>query len=242
MNGKTGTSKPPWLRLFTDKWLWGSISAEFTLEQQAVFIKLLCLARGGLGDVDVTYPDTLAQKLLVPPEALKSTLKRSKETGRITTEYIRKEKRWVAHFTSWDHYQPEYLQKERKPPAPGKHPKEKTRPATLPPTGEKHAPRSTPLPRTGEGRGGEGIRGEGIGGEGSAPPTVGLDKDGMLPIPKAIPFKDGGDELTAWRAEIKRLMRLIARGEFQDGEKRISAEGVERMKVAFNNRVRDFLS
>lgn len=42
------------------------------------------------------------------------------------------------------------------------------------------------------------------------------------------------------RAEIRRLRRLLDKGAHQDGDRRISEEGLERLRVKFNERVKDF--
>jgi hypothetical protein len=42
------------------------------------------------------------------------------------------------------------------------------------------------------------------------------------------------------RAEIRRLRRLLDKGTHQIGDRRISEEGLERLRVKFNERVKDF--
>lgn len=82
-------------------------------------------------------------------------------------------------------------------------------------------------------------------GEGEASPPVrkcpdkdGTDKDGLLPIPKGLPF-ELRDPLVNERAEIRRLARMIEQGKRQDGPDRISPEGLERRRQGFNQRIKD---
>jgi len=226
--GKTGRKKAPWIRLFTDKWLWGSTSTELTLEQQAVFIRLLCLAMNGLGDVDITYPKTLAAQLVVPFDVLKSTLKRSEETGKIQSIDLPPERRQIARFLKWNHYQPDYLHRESDP------------------SSRSHSSRENEdTPRIG---GGEGAKIRPASAGGSLPSSLISsskegesegEKDGLLPIPEGLPFKVR-DELVERMGEIHRHARMVEGGNRHDGPLWLTDKLLRQEKRSFNNRVKDF--
>jgi len=161
---RPGRRSEPRIWLYTEHWLWGSTSAELTLEEQAVFIKLLCLGITGMGKIDITYQDQLADKLLVPRDVFKTTIEKGIKYEKFAFKnfkrHLRDFKRYLI-ILNWKRYQPEYLH--------GRPEKSTKRPRA-----DKGGKHDAHVAHRGERRGEEGREGEVIEGErsgGGAPST-----------------------------------------------------------------------
>jgi len=66
----------------------------------------------------------------------------------------------------------------------------------------------------------------------------GQDGDGLLPIPRNLPFAEK-DPLTVWRADIREHARLLKKGRTHIGPSRLTKETVDQEIAAFNLRIRD---
>lgn len=94
-----------WIPLWVDKILYGSTNFELTLDQQAVWIKLLCLGAKDNGfiraNVDLAYPTpALAGLLLITEEVLSRTIEKCIEVGK-----IEKFENGTLFIKNWDEYQ-----------------------------------------------------------------------------------------------------------------------------------------
>ena len=101
--------KRSWIKVYCYQTLHGSISYQLTQEEQAVWLKLLCLTglcshEGTISDNDGrAYPHSfIAHELHTSVELLDSTLAKCKEEGRIS------EDEHGIHITNWKAYQSEY--------------------------------------------------------------------------------------------------------------------------------------
>jgi hypothetical protein len=96
-----------WIPLWTDKWLFGSTAVELTLEEQAVWIKLLCLASKDDGWIraneNTPYPlPIMAGLLQCPVNVLEKTIEKC-----IKLDKIEENKNILGIFKikNWEKYQ-----------------------------------------------------------------------------------------------------------------------------------------
>lgn len=94
-----------WIPFWIDKWIFGSLRIEHTLEERAVWIDLLALAAKDNGYIraneETPYPiQQLAGMLIIPEEKLCSAIEKFIETNK-----LEKEKNGTLHVTTWEKYQ-----------------------------------------------------------------------------------------------------------------------------------------
>jgi hypothetical protein len=107
-----GRRKEPRIWLYPEHWLWGSTRSEMTVEERSIFIDLLCLGITGLGKVDITHPEQLANQLCIPLDLLEKTLQKAiqyKKVRILCNKFEKKGGKKYAVFVNWKRYQPEYL-------------------------------------------------------------------------------------------------------------------------------------
>lgn len=98
-----------WVKLYCYELLHGSVSYQLTEAEQAVWIKLLCLAglcghEGIIADHDLRpFPhDFISHEIHTTLELLEETLRKCKAEGRISEDGN------GIHITNWAKYQSEY--------------------------------------------------------------------------------------------------------------------------------------
>ncbi len=105
------TSDKFWFPWWPEKWLWGSIRIECTIEERAIWVDLLCIAAKDDGHIraneETPYPiEQLAGLLVVPKETLASAiekfinLKDKDGKGKLT-----RTKEGTLYVTKWEDYQ-----------------------------------------------------------------------------------------------------------------------------------------
>ncbi len=104
-----GKKAEVWLRLWPEKFLWGTMKPELEVEERAVWIDLLCLAAMFMGKVDITYTKALAGRLLIPQELLERSLKKFEKTKRIKITVDKKEEKTFAEISKWNIYQSKHI-------------------------------------------------------------------------------------------------------------------------------------
>jgi hypothetical protein len=219
-----------WLPLYVDPWLFGSTRHELTREQRSDFVDLLLLAAKDSGFIRANektpYPVAqLSGLLCIETAALEETIARCIEVGK-----LERRENGTLYVVNWERYKltPQYRRRlesgqEEKAEIEEKKRGEESKRERNSVSQKRNTvsqKRTSPPPTSEE-------------------QTSEVDEDGLLPIPKNLPFKVR-DELVERKGDICRLLRLLSRGVNQDGESRISVEGVERRKREFNDRVRDF--
>jgi len=100
-----GKSSAPWFPLWSEEWLFGSVGTELELEEQAVFLRLLCLANKEDGWIraneDMGYPpERLAGLIGVPLQALNRTIEKCVKYKKLD-EYENS----IYRISNWDKYQ-----------------------------------------------------------------------------------------------------------------------------------------
>ena len=95
----------PWFPMYSDEWLFGSTSQELELEEQAVFLKLLCLANKDDGWIRANElmgypPPRLAGIIGVPEGVLVTTLEKC-----VKYEKLDAHENGIYFVTNWDKYQ-----------------------------------------------------------------------------------------------------------------------------------------
>jgi hypothetical protein len=222
-----------WIPWHIDSWLFGSSRNELTRAQRSDFVDLALLSGKDEGYIRANpttpYPiEQLAGMLRLNAEELAETIEKCIEVKKIT-----RLENGVLYITNYDVFRltPQWrrqIDKRRSSPLPSSKNKSNKR------RGEERKGKGNTISK----------RGNGVSQKRNFPPSSSrtkdeTDKDGLLPIPEHLDFKVK-DELQERRAEIRRLSRLIDRGISQDGDRRISAEGIEKRKAAFNDLVRDY--
>jgi hypothetical protein len=220
-----------WLPLWRDKWLLGSTRWELDPAERSVFIDFLCHASADDGWVranpDTPYPlPWLAATLQVPVDVLTRTIDKCIEVGK-----LKRDERGCLFICSWQQYQLTPRYKKQLLAEKDTDTDTETERDTERGTQKcEHASQNCDLNHSTEGK----------------PPTSTsveqaneVESEGLLAIPKGLPFEEQ-DELVKRRAEIRRQTRLLERGVKQNGPNRLTAEGIEAQKQAFNDRVRDF--
>ena len=104
-----GKKAEVWLRLWPEKFLWGTMKPELEVDERAVWVDLLCLAAMFMGKVDITYTKALAGRLMVPQELLERSLKKLEKTKRIKIKVDKKEEKTYAEILKWKQYQSKHI-------------------------------------------------------------------------------------------------------------------------------------
>lgn len=216
-----------WIPWYVDSWIYGSSRIELTRAQRSDFLDLVLLAGKDDGfiraNATMAYPPgQLAGMLSIEPEDLEETIKRCIEVGK-----IKRFENGILYVTNWETYKltARWRQKlEKRGPLSDSPPKEDIEKSR----GEESKGKANTVRKKAN----------------SSPPTPGkqdmeLDQDGLLPIPKGLPF-EAQDELKKRRAELRRLARMIEAGYKHDGPAQLTPEILEQHKKAFNDRVADF--
>jgi hypothetical protein len=213
-----------WIPWYIDSWLFGSSRHELTRAQRADFLDLTLLAGkdGGFVRANATtgYPIAqLAGLLCIDAAELEKTIEACIQAGKIT-----RLENGILYITNWETYKltPQYRGRlERGNPPDHNEEDNKNKKEESKGKGNTVSKKGTsPLPTSGK--------------QDKEP-----DQDGLLPIPKGLPFAEG-DELIKRRAEIRRLTRMIEAGYKHDGPAQLTPEILEQHKRAFNDRVGDF--
>lgn len=96
----------PWFPWWINKWLWGSMRIEFSIQERAIWVDLLSIA--GLDDgfiranEDTAYPiSQLAGMLIIPETMLEKAIEKFIQKGKIT----RDPKTHILRIAKWDKYQ-----------------------------------------------------------------------------------------------------------------------------------------
>ena len=108
---KKRASDKIWIPFWVDKWLWGSMRIECTIEERAIWMDLLAIAAKDDGWIraneNTPYPpEQLAGMLMVPQEKLESAidkfinLKDKNNKGKLT-----RTKEGILYVTKWEKYQ-----------------------------------------------------------------------------------------------------------------------------------------
>ena len=102
-----------WIPFWVDKWIFGSMRIEFSLEERAIWIDLLALASKDDGYIraneETPYPiQQLAGMLLIPNSILKSAIEKFIKKRKLT-----RLKNGTLYITNWEKYQLSERQKRR---------------------------------------------------------------------------------------------------------------------------------
>lgn len=94
-----------WFPWWPDKWIFGSVRIECTLEERAIWVDLLSLASKDDGYIraneETPYPiEQLSGMLIVPPEILSNAIEKFVKLGKLT-----RTKEGTLYVTKWDKYQ-----------------------------------------------------------------------------------------------------------------------------------------
>jgi len=221
-----------WVPLYVDPWIFGSSRHELTRAQRSDFIDLLLLSAKDSGylraNETMGYPIAqLAGLLCVQPEELEETISRCIEVGK-----LERRENGILYVVNWERYKltPQYRRRLKSGPSSDS-------------SSENREEKREEEERKGKGNT-LSEKGNVVSQKGNMAPSPsvenGNEEDGLFLIPEGLPF-EAKDELVQRRAEIRRIQRLLSTGKCQDGIRRISVEGLEAMKVTFNERVKDFL-
>ncbi len=93
-----------WIPFWIDKWIFGSMRIEFTLEERAIWVDLLALAAKDDGFIranEITpYPiQQLSGMLIIPENILKSAIEKFVKKGKII-----RDKNGVLYIATWEKY------------------------------------------------------------------------------------------------------------------------------------------
>ncbi len=69
----------------------------------------MCVAVYKCGYIDITYPEQLASKLIVPSDVLKRAIKKFEKVKKIETFFEKKENKRIAKIVKWEEYQSDIL-------------------------------------------------------------------------------------------------------------------------------------
>ncbi len=217
-----------WLPLWRRKWLMGSTRWELDPAERGVFVDFLCIAGDDDGFIranpETPYPlPYLAGMLQVPLDVLERTVEKCLAVGK-----LQRDERGCLYICSWEQYQLTGRHKRRLLSETEK--KTETETDT-----ERETERESGHPDIMSGN-------ADIKGNPSSSPheKLGIDKDGLLPIPAGLPFT-ASDELKERRADVRRLAKMLNAGYKHDGPAQLTPEILEKRKKAFNERVRDYL-
>jgi len=83
----------------------GSLRAETTPDERAVWLDFLCLASAGYGRFDCANRDALAVQLLISRELLDRAIKKFTEAKRLSIRYDKRERKEVFTIIKWAQYQ-----------------------------------------------------------------------------------------------------------------------------------------
>jgi len=102
---KKRSSDKFWIPFWVDKWLWGSMRIECTLDERAIWMDLLALAAKDDGYIraneDIPYPiDQLAGMLRIPEDKLRKAINKFVRIKKLT-----RHKNKTLYVTEWDKYQ-----------------------------------------------------------------------------------------------------------------------------------------
>jgi len=102
---KERSTSTVWFPFWADKWIFGSVRIECTLEERAVWIDLLSLASKDNGYIraneDTAYPlMQLSGMLIIPEDKLKGAIEKFIEIGK-----LKKDKNGTLYIKKWDKYQ-----------------------------------------------------------------------------------------------------------------------------------------
>ena len=102
---KKRSSDKFWIPFWADKWLWGSMRIECTVEERAVWIDLLALGTKDDGFIraneDIPYPiEQLAGMLRVPKDKLRKAINKFVRIKKLT-----KHQNKTLYITEWKKYQ-----------------------------------------------------------------------------------------------------------------------------------------
>jgi len=94
-----------WFPFWVDKWIWGSMRIECTVEERAIWIDLLALATKDDGFIraneDIPYPtEQLAGMLRIPKDRLQKSINKFVRIKKIT-----KHQNKTLYITEWKKYQ-----------------------------------------------------------------------------------------------------------------------------------------
>lgn len=101
--------KKIWFKVFPDDYLWGTTKAELEPDERSVWFDFLCVAAYKEGSIDITYPQSLASKFLIPLALLKRCIKKFEKHGKIEIYYNKKENKKFAKIKKWEKYQAPFL-------------------------------------------------------------------------------------------------------------------------------------
>jgi len=102
---KERSTSTVWFPFWADKWIFGSVRIECTLEERAIWIDLLSLASKDNGHIraneDISYPiEQLAGMLMIPIDKLKSAIEKFIKIGK-----LKRDKNDTLYIIKWDKYQ-----------------------------------------------------------------------------------------------------------------------------------------
>lgn len=94
-----------WFPFWVDKWIFGSMRIECTIEERAIWIDLLALATKDDGHIraneDIAYPiQQLSGMLMIPEKALKSAIEKF-----IKLDKLVRSKTGTLYIKTWERYQ-----------------------------------------------------------------------------------------------------------------------------------------
>ena len=95
-----------WFKFFPQRYLMGgSLRAETTPDERAVWLDFLCLAAAGYGRFDSANRDALAVQLLISRELLDRAIKKFTEANRLSVRRDKQERKEVFTIIKWAQYQ-----------------------------------------------------------------------------------------------------------------------------------------
>ena len=187
-------ARATWFKFYGQRYLMGgSLRAETTPDERAVWLDFLALANTGDGRFDISSRDALAAQLLIPRELLDRAVKKFTETRRLLVQYNAEERKETFTIVKWAYYQapPRSHKKGSAPPSP-------TSPPT-PPSSEKEKEREIERERRGS------ISAASFSQKGR---KTAAEISPLPDIPPHLNFQVK-DKLTEKRAKIRELERLL---------------------------------
>ena len=102
---KKRTASKTWFPFWVDKWIFGSMRIEFSLEERAIWVDFLAIASKDGGYIraneDIAYPsEQLAGMLMIPVDKLKAAIE-----SFIKKEKLKRLKNGTLLIVKWEKYQ-----------------------------------------------------------------------------------------------------------------------------------------
>ena len=100
-----------WIKLYTEKWLLGSLRIDLEPDERGVWADFLSLSSLNFGTIEAYSRDQIAQQLFIDRELLDRSINKFVKTKRIERKYRKREKKEIFSIVKWDKYQSDFLKK-----------------------------------------------------------------------------------------------------------------------------------